>query len=396
MASRFNVISPLRLARNAINPATRQVAYIQAREGFRALSVMGATLGLLDLVPGVDVGWNPAGPEFGKVRVGKAVYDLTGGMAHTVSYLSQMAQSFYDIERGKKPKAHKTPLALTAHYLRSQLSPSASVAVDAEQGETYTGQPFEWSNVPADLLLPMSVADLYAGWKAEGGASATDLAAHDWYPDAPNTGFKGALEALPGAFGAGVQFYDKKESYERPPDERNLLAESDTPAARELKRLHVDVPMLKNPSTEVSNGEHAGINPSDNTASFNVAEVEAARRVYYDELSQAVESVVSDPAYQSFTSDGARAHYLEQVLKGARARALNAIRLKLRTNQVDETEKVKAMQERLLHRSPSVEKRGTPVSQMSEDAVRQAARDAGKDEDVAVQMWRAALSKIDR
>lgn len=79
-ASKFNLISPSRIVKNMLDPATRPVAYLQLRDATRGLATLGTTLGLMH-VAGLDVTVNPYSSDFGKVRVGKAVYDLTGGEA---------------------------------------------------------------------------------------------------------------------------------------------------------------------------------------------------------------------------------------------------------------------------------------------------------------------------
>lgn len=88
LAGKFNVISPRRVIANAMRPETRPVAKIQMREALRGLGSLAVTMGLLDLIPGVAVGFNPFRSDFGKVTVGRAHYDLTGGVGPSVRYLA--------------------------------------------------------------------------------------------------------------------------------------------------------------------------------------------------------------------------------------------------------------------------------------------------------------------
>jgi hypothetical protein len=171
-AAKFNLLSPARVVRNALDPATRPVAWLQMRDASRGLAVFSTTLGLL-YYAGLDITLNPYSSDFGKLRVGRAVYDLTGGEGATVRYLAKMSRSFFDIEKGSKPK--QTPLALTARYLRSQLQPAASVAVDKATGKTFEGKDFTYSQAAADLAVPFIVSDVYSGWVDAGGSTVAEL-----------------------------------------------------------------------------------------------------------------------------------------------------------------------------------------------------------------------------
>ncbi|HEX8071056.1 MAG TPA: hypothetical protein VF546_13960 [Pyrinomonadaceae bacterium] len=173
-ASKFNLVSPLRVVRNALSAETQPVAYLQLRDAARGLATLGTTMGLMH-VAGLNVGLNPFDSRFGKLTVGKVTYDLTGGESFTVRYMAQMARTFRRMEQGKKVDEKFTPAALTRRYLRSQLQPAAGVAVDAKTGETFDGRPFTYSRAAADLAVPFVVMDTYEGFKAEGllGAGKT-------------------------------------------------------------------------------------------------------------------------------------------------------------------------------------------------------------------------------
>jgi hypothetical protein len=206
MAGKFNLISPARLIRNAVDPATRPVAWLQARDATRGFATLGTTLGLMH-VAGLDAGVNPFSDDFGKLRVGNAVYDLTGGEGMSVRYLAKMARSFREIEQGKPLKRGQTPLDLTTHYLRSQLQPAAAAGVDLATGKNFAGQPVTGADVAADLVVPFVVDDLYRGWVDAGGSSLSDVyAGKNFKP-----GIGGAARGLPGVLGAGVAFYPKKD-----------------------------------------------------------------------------------------------------------------------------------------------------------------------------------------
>lgn len=330
MASRFNLISPLRLARNAASPATRSVAVMQLRDAARGLATLSTTAGLLSLVPGVSVGVNPLAPEFGKVRAGSTVIDISGGMGYTISWMARMAQSFYRMEQGQKLKPHETPTALTKRYLRSQLSPSGKVAADWKTGKTFTGETFEWGNVPADLLVPFTIEAVREAYEEEG--------------------LLGVAKVAPVAPFLGVSTYEQKgaEVGYQPPV--NLFETETTPATKELKRLKINVPPLKNVGAVGQSGETTKMRSSGDwadLASFSPEEDASARRMDFDEIDRAIESAISDADYQSFKSDADKREYLINVAKDARKRSLNQIRLDLRGSDIDARQHVREQQDRL-------------------------------------------------
>jgi hypothetical protein len=204
-ASKFNLLSPVRIVRNALDPATRPVAWLQMRDATRGLAVMGTTLGLAHLA-GLDASVNPFSNDFGKLRVGNAVYDLTGGEGMSARFLAQMSRSFLALARGKHVLKGQAPVDLTRHYLRSQLQPAASVAVDLRTGKTYEGEPATYTKAAADLVVPFVVDDVYKGWVDAGGSSVSDVGSGQDF----KTAFKGAARGVPGVFGVGTNFYPKR------------------------------------------------------------------------------------------------------------------------------------------------------------------------------------------
>jgi len=198
MASRFNLLSPYRLVENAVNPATRPVVWLQLRDGMRATATLATTAGLLSLTPGVKVGMNPYGRDFGKVSVGDAHYDLVDGIPATARYAARMASSFILQAKGKRLPDAARPAALTEDFLRRRLSPSGAGAADALTGRTVEGEPSTYPGAARDLVVPFVVEGMYRGWRDAGGSSVNDaLDGNKPF----RTGFKGAAKGLPGFFG---------------------------------------------------------------------------------------------------------------------------------------------------------------------------------------------------
>jgi hypothetical protein len=208
MAARFNVLSPYRLIENSINPATRPVALLQLRDSARALSTVGTTMALLSQVPGVKVGLNPFGKDWGKVVVGHTRYDLVDGVPATARYVAQMSRAFYQMAHDKQPQRGQDPTALTKDFLRRRLSPSAQVAVSAYTGKTVEGEPFSYSGAARDLAVPFVVDGMYQAWLDAGGSSVADVAKGK----PVKTAFRGALRGVPSVIGIPSGTYRERQA----------------------------------------------------------------------------------------------------------------------------------------------------------------------------------------
>jgi hypothetical protein len=368
LAGKFNVLSPLRVVRNVANPATRPVAWLQTRDAFRGLTTMGTTLGLMHFA-GLDVGLSPFKPDFGKVRLGdKVVVDLTGGEGFTVRYLAQMAQSFADIEGGKEPK--KTPMQLTAHYLRSQLQPSASVGVDFATGERFGStkenpKPFTYTEAAADLTVPFVAESVYDGWVASGGSTLGEIdeagARGDFLRgdfSKVKAGFKYTPAALLSVLGLGVGFYEKPKDYAEAAERAKI--QPGGVAGEELKRLGVvlgDLP--KGQRVRVADnfkyeglqgdsvgfkGQHAGQTPED-------------LQRFRDELTRQLETNIAAEVakldYQKLGREKQRV-YLLQVVKATHSTVENRFLRDARRREVETLEDFERYQKELESRGPGV------------------------------------------
>lgn len=355
-AAKFNLISPRRIVANALKAETRVVGKTQMRDALRGTATLAATLGLLGMVPGVEVGLNPWGKDFGKVKVGQTHYDLLGGESATIKYLARLTQAFYAMEQGAEVEESKRPLALTRRYLRSQLGPSAAVAVDYRTGETFAGKEFTYTGAAVDLAMPFIVADAYEGWTVGGGSSVSDV-----IEGKPlKTGFVGAAKTLPSFVGVGVGSY--AEGGQREPSIAPTLS---APVARELERLKINLKHLGpkgKRSAEAKPGyamEGLGgdtMRPLAKNSETLVKLEGGAERVaaeLSEEINAAVGEVIASPDYESFTYDYERKAYLEQVIVAAQARVMNGTRLKARETQIEQLDDLKEYQRRLEGRTPA-------------------------------------------
>lgn len=208
MASRFNVISPYRLATNLANPATRPVALLQLRDSMRAVTTIGATLGLLSLVPGVHVGWSPYTSEWGRVSVGDTHYDVLDGVPATARFVMKLKDSFTREAEGRRVLGYQRPSYIVKDFFRRRLSPSGQAAADFATGHTEEGEPFSYSKAAADLAAPFVVEDMYHAWLDAGGSGVVEaLGGGKGF----RTGFKGLPKALPSFVGVPTSSYKVRQ-----------------------------------------------------------------------------------------------------------------------------------------------------------------------------------------
>lgn len=185
VASRFQILNPVYYAR--LSPAARSIA---VRKMVQFAGTVGATVMLMKGA-GADVNvTNPEDPDWLQARLGKTRWDLTGGFRTELRFLSRFGAAVGGGLDGQKQKQGANAGDVLTRYVRSKLAPIPGLAADATTGKTYTGQPFSWKQGMLDLVTPLMFNDLYDGYIQEG--------------------VPGALKALPGAVGVGVQTYSKQ------------------------------------------------------------------------------------------------------------------------------------------------------------------------------------------
>jgi hypothetical protein len=130
-----------------------------------------------------DIGTSndPDDPDFGKLRVGKSHYDLTGGMQQEVRFFARLIKAKRDMDKGfmfkrgplwvdKTGKVRATPLEIIADFGRRKLAPVPGQAVDYLAGDTLdfeqdakTGKshrrPFGWKPYPGGVGVPKGPQD---------------------------------------------------------------------------------------------------------------------------------------------------------------------------------------------------------------------------------------------
>lgn len=135
---------------------------------------------------------DPLSSDYGKIKIGSTRLDLTAGTAAWIRVIYQLAKAQRkSTTTGEIYESNRWDLAF--NFLRTKLSPQASLLVDLLKGQTMIGE--EVFDSPTkelyERLMPLAVQDVIEAIKEQGVA--------------------GGLAAVPGIFGVGVVTYPDKE-----------------------------------------------------------------------------------------------------------------------------------------------------------------------------------------
>jgi hypothetical protein len=202
LKGRFDVLNPVYYARLA--PAARKIAMKQMVQ-FAGTVTTGMYLAHL---AGAKVTLNPSDPDFGKIVVGRAHYDFTGGHRGVIRLVAQLGQTFAGAGWGSLKDTGAKSGGVLLDFLRKNSAPVVNYAWAAGTGKEITGEHFE------------KFGHLYRNGRFAPGGGVIDRTmffmlqdiADAWAED----GGKGVVKAAPAAlFGVSVQTYEPKFKFQR-------------------------------------------------------------------------------------------------------------------------------------------------------------------------------------
>lgn len=183
------------------DPVMRKIA---AKETIRLAVGMALVYGTLKAA-GASVTLNPNDPDFGKVRIGKTHYDVTGGNAGLVRVAYQAIATAMAAQGGEKVRRDESFGEITKKFIRSKLAPVPGAIWNVGDAKDFVGKPANFKvklgtkqdridtlqqNILIKLIEPMIVDDI------------TDAAIED--------GWLGVAKTLPALSGLGVSTYQPK------------------------------------------------------------------------------------------------------------------------------------------------------------------------------------------
>jgi len=169
------------------SPALKKMA---ARDLITFAGAAGTALGLAAM-GGAEVELDNRSADFLKIKTGNTRLDIMGGFGQYMVLLSRMLSGERVSASGREIKVDRQELMI--NFLRTKGSPIVNMVWNLVTGKTFLGEEvkLDVESTARDLrdnLVPMFFQDV---WDA-----------------AEDEGWTGALKALPGAFGVGVQTYD--------------------------------------------------------------------------------------------------------------------------------------------------------------------------------------------
>lgn len=118
------------------------VRKLAARDLITGVSAGVAVLALISQMKGVTVESDPRSSDFGRIRYGNTRIDFWGGYSPMVRFVVRMITG--DIKTTNTKRVYsKDRLDIAKQFLRTKLSPGASIAVDTVTGETLLGEDFK-------------------------------------------------------------------------------------------------------------------------------------------------------------------------------------------------------------------------------------------------------------
>lgn len=193
IAATFNMFNPVKyvtLSRTAKKAAIRQL--------LGSASITATVIALANLF-GADFEEDPTSSDFGKIIVGDTRYDVTGGNASYITFLSRMLSGQIKSTNTEIKSdlgggfGKRTRGDVLVKYFRNKLSPVASLIGDALYGTDAVGNKFSWPAALLNRSISMSLQ------------STIDVAMND------------PMQTLPGlltsAIGINVSSYGKGENW---------------------------------------------------------------------------------------------------------------------------------------------------------------------------------------
>jgi hypothetical protein len=105
--------------------------YLRSTAAFTGAAAMVLTLAAW---AGARVEWDRLNGDWGKIRVGKTVYDVLGGFAQYLRFWQTVAEALHRQQQGKRLRRGNA-LEITTRFIENKLSPAAGFLVGWLRGK---------------------------------------------------------------------------------------------------------------------------------------------------------------------------------------------------------------------------------------------------------------------
>ncbi len=177
VASRFQMLAGQPLYRGS---ARTRLAI--AKEYGRFLAGIGIIYGLAQL-DGAEIESDPRSADFGKLRYGRTRVDPMAGLLQGTTLVSRLASGETKNTKGRivpirgdaVPYSGATSADVIGRFLRTKLNPIFGTSVDILSGKNLVGEKVTPQSVAQNMLVPLSMQDIYATMKEQGVPRGTAL-----------------------------------------------------------------------------------------------------------------------------------------------------------------------------------------------------------------------------
>lgn len=150
---------------SAMNPEGRAKA-IQST--VRSLSTVFLIMAAASLQDDVEVDADPESVTFGQIKNTKTGWsiNLLGPYSSVVRYLTILLTA---TKKGITGETRKADIVQESYkFIRGKANPLIGIGADMATRKTFTGKPYDYSNLPSDLFEPLFLQDLRKAYNASG------------------------------------------------------------------------------------------------------------------------------------------------------------------------------------------------------------------------------------
>ena len=138
----------------------------------RIITGQAMVLYLASLIWPESVEWNPTSSDFGKIKIGRTRYDISGGMSSLVVLASRVATLFTGDPRYKSTKGKtihlnqsgwgkRTLEDVVVEALRNKTAPLTGTFLDILRGSNFDGDPTSIKSITESLFVPLPVENAF-------------------------------------------------------------------------------------------------------------------------------------------------------------------------------------------------------------------------------------------
>jgi hypothetical protein len=176
VTSRFQL-----LAGQPLYGGTLRTRKLIAGEYGRLLAGLSVVYGL-GMLSGATVETDPRSSDFGKLKFGNTRVDPMMGLSQATVLLTRLGTGEtksvtgkVHAIRGKVPYGQSTSADVMANFLRSKLAPVPGTIVNVIQGKNVVGEPVTAGSIAKDLMVPISLQDIFKVMQDQGISKATAI-----------------------------------------------------------------------------------------------------------------------------------------------------------------------------------------------------------------------------